>query len=78
MSSESKVDLYSVVMPVLVELTEAADEYLDWAATPGDDECPPETVERLCKAHQEAQDRPITIRSDSASGRHNQRSIDAR
>jgi hypothetical protein len=56
MSSESKVDLYSVVMPVLVELTEAADEYLDWASTPGDDECPPETVERLCKAHQEAQD----------------------
>lgn len=56
MSSPLRLDLYAVLMPVLIELTEATTEYLDWAATPGDDECPPETVERLCNAHQEAQD----------------------
>jgi hypothetical protein len=41
-------------MAVLAELTGAIDEYIDWLATPGDDECPPATVERLFKAHQEA------------------------
>jgi len=43
-------------MAVLVELTEALDNYLDWAATPGDDECPAETVDRLCAAHEKARD----------------------
>lgn len=41
-------------MATLAELTEAVEEYLDWAATPGDDDCPAETVDRLCKAHEEA------------------------
>ena len=51
-----RLDLYTILMPVLIELTEATEEYLDWAASPGDDECSPATVERLCKAHEEARD----------------------
>lgn len=56
MSSELKVDAYPVFMAVLGELTEALDDYLDWATTPGDDECPAETVERLCAAHETARE----------------------
>lgn len=56
MSSPSKVEVYLMVLEALVDLTDATGNYLDWASTPGDDECPPETVERLCKAHQEARD----------------------
>lgn len=56
MSSPSKAEVYALVMDVLVELTQATHEYLDWAATPGDDECPPAVIDRLCKAQQEARD----------------------
>ena len=52
MSSELRVD----PIALFAELTGALDEYIDWLATPGDDECPPETVARLFKAHQEAHD----------------------
>jgi hypothetical protein len=51
MSSESRVDAYPVFMAVLAELTGAVEEYLDWASTPGDDECPAETVEQMRAAH---------------------------
>ena len=54
MSSQSKVDAFPVFMATLAELTEAVEEYLNWAATPGEDFCPDETVERLCRAHEEA------------------------
>lgn len=54
MSSQLKVDAFPGFMATLAELTEAVEEYLDWAATPGDDDCPAETVDRLCKAHEEA------------------------
>lgn len=40
----------------LIELTEAVEEYLEWAATPGDDDCPAEIIERLCRAHEKARD----------------------
>lgn len=44
MSSQLKVDAFPGFMATLAELTEAVEEYLDWA----------ETVDRLCKAHEEA------------------------
>jgi hypothetical protein len=43
-------------MNVLANLTDQLDLYLDWAATPGDDECPPEIVEGLCHAHETARE----------------------
>lgn len=43
-------------LALLAELTGALDEYVEWLSTPGDDECPPETAERLLKAHQEARE----------------------
>jgi hypothetical protein len=52
MSSQLRAD----PLALLAELSCALDEYVDWLATPGDDECPPATVERLLKAHQEARD----------------------
>ena len=41
-------------MIVLAHLTESVEDYLDWAAVPDDDECPPELVERLCQAQETA------------------------
>ena len=43
-------------MNVLANLTDQLDLYLDWAASPGDDECPPEIVEGLCAAHETARE----------------------
>ncbi len=43
-------------MNVLANLTDQLDLYLDWASTPGDDECPPEIVEGLCAAHETARE----------------------
>ena len=44
------------ILNVLANLTDQLDLYLDWAATPGDDECPPEIVEGLCHAHETARE----------------------
>jgi hypothetical protein len=52
MSSHLKID----ILNVLANLTDQLDLYLDWAATPGDDECPPEIVEGLCHAHETARE----------------------
>jgi hypothetical protein len=52
MSSHLKVD----ILNVLANLTDQLDLYLDWAATPGDDECSPEIVEGLCAAHETARE----------------------
>jgi len=43
-------------MNVLANLSDSLELYLDWAATPGDDECPPEIVDRLCHAHETARE----------------------
>ena len=53
--SSASIDLYRHVLETLGELTESVEDYLEWASTPGDDECPPELVERLCAAHESAQ-----------------------
>jgi hypothetical protein len=55
MSTQS-IDLYKHVLETLAELTESVDDYLDWAATPGDDECPEAVIDRLCAAHESAQE----------------------
>jgi hypothetical protein len=52
MSSHLKIN----ILNVLANLTDQLDLYLDWAATPGDDECPPEIVEALCHAHEVARE----------------------
>lgn len=52
MSSHLKIN----ILNVLANLTDQLDLYLDWAATPGDDECPPEIVEGLCQAHETARE----------------------
>jgi hypothetical protein len=52
MSSHLKIN----ILNVLANLTDQLDLYLDWAATPGDDECPPEIVEGLCHAHETARE----------------------
>ena len=52
MSSHLKIN----ILNVLANLTDQLDLYLDWAATPGDDECPPEIVEGLCAAHETARE----------------------
>ena len=52
MSSHSKID----VILVLANLSNSLELYLDWAATPGDDECPPEIVDRLCQAQATARE----------------------
>jgi hypothetical protein len=52
MSSHLRID----ILNVLANLTDQLDLYLDWAATPGDDECPPEIVEGLCHAHETARE----------------------
>jgi hypothetical protein len=52
MSSHLKID----ILNVLANLTDQLDLYLDWAATPGDDECPPEIVDGLCHAHETARE----------------------
>ena len=49
MSSHLKIN----ILNVLANLT---DLYLDWAAEPGDDECPPEIVDGLCQAHETARE----------------------
>lgn len=54
--SSTSIDLYRHVLETLGELTESVEDYLDWASTPGDDECPPELVERLCAAQESAQE----------------------
>jgi hypothetical protein len=54
--STLSIDLYRHVLETLAELTESVDDYLDWAATPGDDECPEAIIERLCAAHESAQE----------------------
>lgn len=54
MSSHSKID--ALFMIVLAHLTESVEDYLDWASTPDDDECPPELVERLCQAQATARE----------------------
>ena len=54
--SSTSIDLYKHVLETLAELTESVDDYLDWAATPGDDECPEAVIERLCAAHESAQE----------------------
>jgi len=56
MSSHLRIDAYPVFMNVLANLTDQLDLYLDWASTPGDDECPPEIVEGLCLAHETARE----------------------
>lgn len=56
MSSQLKIDAYPVFMNVLANLTTSVEIYLDWAATPGDDECPPEIVDRLCQAQETARE----------------------
>ena len=56
MSSHSRLDVYPLLMGVLVELTDATHDYLEWASTPGDDDCPPAVIDRLCRAHEEARD----------------------
>ena len=56
MSSHLKIDAYPVFMNVLANLSEHVELYLDWAATPGDDECPPEIVEGLCAAQEIARE----------------------
>jgi hypothetical protein len=52
MSSHLKIN----ILNVLANLTDQLDLYLDWASTPGDDECPPEIVEGLCHAHETARE----------------------
>jgi hypothetical protein len=52
MSSHLRIN----ILNVLANLTDQLDLYLDWAATPGDDECPPEIVEGLCHAHETARE----------------------
>jgi hypothetical protein len=52
MSSHLKIN----ILNVLANLTDQLDLYLDWAATPGDDECPPEIVDGLCQAHETARE----------------------
>ena len=52
MSSHLKIN----ILNVLANLTDQLDLYLDWAATPGDDECPPEIVDGLCAAHETARE----------------------
>jgi hypothetical protein len=52
MSSHLKID----ILNVLANLTDQLDLYLDWASTPGDDECPPEIVDGLCQAHETARE----------------------
>jgi hypothetical protein len=52
MSSHLRIN----ILNVLANLTDRLDLYLDWAATPGDDECPPEIVEGLCHAHETARE----------------------
>lgn len=54
--SSTSIDLYRHVLETLAELTESVDDYLDWAATPGDDECPEAIIERLCAAQESAQE----------------------
>ena len=56
MSSNLKIDAYPVFMNVLANLSDSLELYLDWAATPGDDECPPEIVDRLCQAQETARE----------------------
>ena len=56
MSSQLKIDAYPVFMNVLANLSDNLELYLDWAATPGDDECPPEIVDRLCHAQETARE----------------------
>lgn len=56
MSSQLKIDAYPVFMNVLANLSSSLEDYLDWAATPGDDECPPEIVDRLCQAQETARE----------------------
>ena len=56
MSSNLKIDAYPVFMNVLAALSASVEDYLDWAATPGDDECPPEIVDRLCQAQETARE----------------------
>jgi hypothetical protein len=52
MSSHLRIN----ILNVLANLTDQLDLYLDWASTPGDDECPPEIVEALCQAHETARE----------------------
>jgi hypothetical protein len=52
MSSHLKIN----ILNVLANLTDQLDLYLDWASTPGDDECPPEIVDGLCQAHETARE----------------------
>lgn len=54
--SSASIDLYRHVLATLGELTESVEDYLEWASTPGDDECPQELVERLCAAQESAQE----------------------
>ena len=56
MSSNLKIDAYPVFMNVLAALSASVEDYLDWAATRGDDECPPEIVDRLCHAQETARE----------------------
>jgi hypothetical protein len=53
MSSQS-LNVYPVFIKHLGDLTEAVELYLDWASSPGDDDCPPELIDQLCAAQEEA------------------------
>lgn len=43
-------------MLVLANLSCAVDNFLDWSAEPGDDECPAEVIEHLCSAQETARE----------------------
>ena len=53
MSSPS-LNVYPIFLKHLGDLTEAVEKYLDWASSPGDDECPSELIDQLCQAHEQA------------------------
>lgn len=49
-----KAKMLSNLTNALAELTDSVELYLDWAASPGDDECPADLIDRLCVAQEEA------------------------
>lgn len=49
-----RAKMLSNLTNALAELTDSVELYLDWAASPGDDECPADLIDRLCAAQEEA------------------------
>lgn len=52
--SSGSLNVYPIFLKHLGDLTEAVELYLDWASSPGDDECPSELIDQLCQAHEQA------------------------